>query len=221
MIGSAETSIQGAIELVSEECESREVMSPGDAIDALQDVVEDFDRYALAWFQRLSDGLVSENSMSASDRELRARVREFREEKRKWQAKREVQHEEIQESMRLLTEAWLRLEDEQRQLQQQRDASESPFKNKISQNGANRPTQVGNAGHAMVNSSATSSCVPVNPGVTVPASNSVPHATDRESMSSGTLCVSELSDAAVRQFQQLRIEIESSRLRPVDVENRD
>lgn len=203
--------------------DSIDAMSPEDALDAIQDVVDDVDQYVLEWFKRLNDGLVVADAPAAAttDRELRTRIKEFREEKRQWEAKREVEQHELQEKMRQLTDAWLRLEDEQRLLLQRRESAGSN-KEKPTSRTSNRPErtsapasgteEVTFQDHREVAVQSESPAPRVNSSI-APPSQPRPTGSDRNASPSASQATAP-NDAAVRQFQQLRREIESSRPQP-------
>lgn len=207
----------------AEEFDSIDAMSPEDALDAIQDVVEDVDQYVLEWFKRLNDGLAVADAPAAAmtDRELRARIKDFREEKRQWEAKREVEQHELQEKMRQLTDAWLRLEDEQRLLLQRRESTGSN-KEKPTTRTSFRPEQTPALAHgteeaafqdqqrAAVKSESTARRI--NDSI-APPTRPRPTGSDRDVSPSASKAITP-NDAAVRQFQQLKREIESSRPQP-------
>ncbi|MGI9471965.1 MAG: hypothetical protein ACR2NZ_10555 [Rubripirellula sp.] len=197
-----------------EEFDSMDVMSPEDALDAIQDVVDDVDEYVLEWFKRLNDGLVNDGSSTTSDRDLRARIREFREEKRQWEAKREVQQLELQEKMRQLTDAWLRLEDEQRVLLQRRDSAATSSREKTANRDASRSVEPSSKSVSTTSAEKTAPSHIATVASSAPPSQPRAASNDGESKRPAAARVSQPDDAAVRQFQQLRREIESSRPRP-------
>lgn len=207
----------------AEEFDSIHAMSPEDALDAIQDVVEDVDQYVLEWFKRLNDGLAVADAPSAAttDRELRARIKDFREEKRQWEAKRKVEQHELQEKMRQLTGAWLRLEDEQRLLLQRRESTGSN-KEKPTTRNSGRPEQNSAPAYGTEDAAfqdqqraavqSESNAPSVNDSIASPT-RPRPTGSDRDVSPSASKAITP-NDAAVRQFQQLRREIETSRSQP-------
>lgn len=92
-------------------------------LDALQDVISDVHMFVADWCQRLDHVVASYDPPPTvlgqpADEDLHQRIQDFQQEKHQWESERDVAALQIQEKADQLTEAWLRLEDEQRKFLQ-------------------------------------------------------------------------------------------------------
>lgn len=168
---------------------------PHAVLDALQMILADVDAFMSAWFQRLEQQFVLCEVPTTANELLNERVEEFQQRKSQWDSKRKREEQQIQEKVEQLTEAWLRLETEQRRFLQIKET------------------------HVPANSDTTQRD---STGLTMPQANNdskleQSFSVDRGSINANTAAYN-LADqghrsreAAVRQFQRLRQEIESSR----------
>ena len=177
-------------------------VDPAAIAEALDDVISDIDRFLSLWFKRLSHNADSFQAAAKPDERLRRRMQDFEQEKLRWKAKRHSEQRRIQEKAEQLTEAWLRLEAEQRRFLQIKDA------------------HPGSGGSRAVAIDTTSRDPAVGPDT-----KTVTALVENERTASSQNCVAESQttthrspvrtgrsrEVAVQQFQQLRREIESSR----------
>ncbi|MGV3482847.1 MAG: hypothetical protein ACO1RT_00365 [Planctomycetaceae bacterium] len=144
------------------------------------------------WFERLDRQLQNEAGPVPAHEKLEARQQDLEREKSKWAAKREQEERSHQEKLELLTQAWLHLESEQRRFLQTRDKC--------------HPAAVMNA------SPATTTATPNSNAVHASVTNE-----QRPSAAASPACLGHPSpplrtnDQAIRQFQKLQKEIQSSR----------
>ncbi len=97
------------------------IQTPDQIVDALQTIVSDVDAFLSNWFRRLDQCVESCPSGATPDAILQRRIEDFQNEKTRWEAQRNSDERHIQEQAQQLTEAWLRLEDEQRKFLQMKD----------------------------------------------------------------------------------------------------
>lgn len=90
---------------------------PEDFVNELQTIVADIDTFLSRWLERIHADKDSMATRSPSEA-LQQRMDEFLEERRGWEAKRDFELRKIEENTNQLTEAWLRLESEQRRFLQ-------------------------------------------------------------------------------------------------------
>jgi len=173
--------------------------SPSEIVDALQAMLSDVDGFMVDWFQRLNQQLVACDTVFSPDQKVRQQSERLRREQNEWNLKRDREDEQIQEKFQQLTDAWLRLESEQRKFLQLKNArasvsGESPPQHALAQNALAQATE-------SIDARATHSpAVAVKP---IPT-QSVPGSPDRQSPEPSS------SEHAIRQFQRLRQEIQSS-----------
>ena len=154
--------------------------------DALQDVISDVDTFMAGWCKRFDQVVSSCASPAAveanpADANLHDRIKDFQQEQAKWEAKRKLEAERIQEQADQLTEAWLRLETEQRRFLQMKESH--PLATPERRTDAVEQTR--DRDRSAIDQQSTRRSVTPN--------------------------ANPLREAAVRQFQRLRREIESSR----------
>ncbi len=171
--------------------------SPEEIVDALQTIVSDADAFLSNWFRRLEQCVESCDPRTTPEAILQKRLDDFQNEKNLWEAKRKSDERAIQEKAEQLTEAWLRLEQEQRRFLQMNDPQRHAGSERGSTNGvASRPAQEDSPAASDVEA-AFAEPSPSGDARPTHQPESFPNAPAR--------------DSAVRQFQQLRREIESSR----------
>ncbi len=88
------------------------------AVETLDTIVSDIDRFVLDWAQRLQQQLEVEDKTPKPDQRLRRQIEQFENEKSEWRLKRDQENERINEKLEQLADAWLHLEAEQRQFLQ-------------------------------------------------------------------------------------------------------
>lgn len=163
-------------------------------IDQLELVMADVESFLTEWLRRLEQL----NTLSTTpDGLLRNRVREFELEKSQFEAKRRRETQEIHDKAEELTKAWLRLEQEQRRFLQVRDSHAQGSRPPS----AEYPQQ--DSSREIVSKEAR---VPTQPGNA--ASNVAEEAHTRRP---SPLQSQPAKESAVRQFEQLRREIQSNR----------
>ncbi|MDG2223540.1 MAG: hypothetical protein P8L85_19315 [Rubripirellula sp.] len=96
-----------------------------DAVDALHSVVCDVEAFMTDWLERAQCELAGVDT-SAGNATLRRGFQGLQAEKRQWEAKRRCELEAIEEKANQLTDAWLKLESEQRQLLKNQDRQRGP-----------------------------------------------------------------------------------------------
>ena len=99
-------------------------------VDALQAVVCDLESFMTSWLGRVQQDLASIN-VSSEGGALKQRLQIFQEEKKQWEAKRQRELEEIEHKSNQLTDAWLKLEAEQRQLLQMQQRQRTPKRESV------------------------------------------------------------------------------------------
>lgn len=195
--------------------------------EELQSVMGDVESFLSQWLHKIQDELSTMDS-TMGDATVRRRYQALQEEKKRWEAKRQRELEEIEQKASQLTNAWLNLESEQRQLLQQqerrgqrRDSSPTPAP-PLQATASEIPvesTRVAPALTASVSSSpapsdtgvGAASAAAVAPVATAPAAGPArrpSHGVPTRPRSGGPL---RTFNDAVRQFEQLRREIEFTR----------
>jgi chromosome segregation ATPase len=171
-------------------------------LDALQDVITDIDQFMFDWMRRFDRCAQQTAATEKPNEQLRQRIKEFQAHQRQWESQRQAEQDQLTANANQLTDAWLRLEAEQRALLQTGNLnSQSP----VTTHTDRQPTErVPNDDVDQVRAECQSSVsqadyqqttrVP-NPRVAMP----------REVIS---------RDAAVRQFEILKNELLSSRKQP-------
>jgi hypothetical protein len=196
-----------------------EFSQPRQVINAFQTVVADVESFLSEWTVKVQRELASLD-LTDGDQALRQRRQALQEERKRWEAKRQRELDEIEHKANQLTEAWLRLEDEQRRLLQtqdkqraaRRDAppallSPAPLSPAPLSPAPLPPATLPPAPLAHISRSASAQ---VNPDEIRSGSRERP----TSAIGTGRRCpggaVRSISDA-VRQFEQLRREIEFTR----------
>jgi hypothetical protein len=163
-------------------------------IDQLELVMADVESFLTHWLGRLEQL----HELSATpDALLRKRLRDFELEKTQWDAKRKRETQDIHDKSEELAKAWLRLEQEQRSFQQTRDSHSHSTRTAAVET---RPTE------QRVASESTESKSTTEPGAPTPVAAEEPNLR-RPSPLQGNRA----GATAVRQFEQLRREIQISR----------
>ena len=165
-------------------------------VDALQAIVTDVDAYLSNWCRQLDQCVESRDAETNPDAILQQRYSEFQNEKMRWERQRKLEQQQLQEQAKQLTDAWMRLEDQQRRFLQMKNAQR--------QNGSERE--------------------PVA-ATTITVDQDSPSADDGNSANTDSLACRDARpprqmetnskpsarESAIRQFQQLQREIQSSR----------
>ena len=166
--------------------------TPLEVVEALQTLLADIDCFMSDWFERMDRQLQSETAPASAHEELEARQQELEQERSKWASKCEQEDRRNQEKLDLLTQAWLHLESEQRRFLQTRDACHPTAVMKSSPATATSTTQPGMAQTSAANEHRPQAATSLpGPGHSSPSTRS--------------------NDHAIRQFQKLQKEIQSSR----------
>jgi hypothetical protein len=177
-------------------------VDPAAIVDALEEVISDIDGFLSQWFQRLSHNADAFHTSAKPDERLRRRVQDLEQDKLRWKANQHSEEQRIHERAEQLTEAWLRLEGEQRRFLQIKDAHPSSgghrapaidIASRDAVEGPDAKTDTGLAQneriiggeHCVIQSRTPTHCQPA--------------------------AVNQSREVSVQQFQQLRREIESSR----------
>ena len=171
--------------------------SPEEIVEQLQNIVSDVDAFLSNWLRRPPQCAESFDPTTTADVILQKRFKELQHEKILLEAKRKSDERQLQEKAQQLTQAWLQLEEEQRKFLQMKDPQRpAGHELGLTSSVANRPADATSPAATAVNAPRTELSLS---GETVASTQteSVPKAQTR--------------DFAVRQFQQLRREIESSR----------
>ncbi len=177
-------------------------LQPEAIVVALQAMVADVDGFLSSWLQRIDNSLALANLSPEADEQIRRRISQFQQEKQKWETKRNSEAQQIREQAEQLTEAWLRLEAEQRKFLQQTDPQVSSAT--IRTPPPKRENTNANRTPLTTAQRATDDNVRTDGGNPCP--------TDHQNMDhSSQERVNHSREIAVRQFQRLRREIESSR----------
>jgi len=88
---------------------------PGEMVDAMQNVISDIDAFLSGWLERSAE---QEELTTHPDEHLQRRIQELRSEQQQWETQRIAQQQVLESKAEQLTDAWLRLEAEQRRLLQ-------------------------------------------------------------------------------------------------------
>ncbi len=185
-------------------------VTPETIVAALEGVISDVNEFLSEFCQRVDQDFASRKSATISEAELRKRLEEFTAEKNHWEANRERDEQRINQKFEQLTEAWLRLEEEQRSFLRTKNGSATSAPQRTADS---RPDNL--AAQAADESDSISSEM----GDSLRHDTAEPrNSTERESSmieqrvpvhSSASL--SKPRESAIRQFQRLKKEIESSR----------
>jgi hypothetical protein len=166
--------------------------TPDQIVDALQTIVSDVDAFVSNWFRRLDQCVESCQPGTTPDAILQKRIQDFQNDKTRWEAQRKSDERQIQEQAQQLTEAWLRLEDEQRKFLQMKDP-QRPVGNGL-----------GPLAKPLFDLADGSHANDVEPTKNEPSTAS-------STKPAESFLRTRARDSAIRQFQQLRREIESTR----------
>lgn len=98
--------------------------TPESIADSLRVVVADVETFVSDYLNRLSVAFENNRSKDRTQKVYQS-VEDFEQEKTRWEQYRMLQEKEIQRKFDQLTEAWLRLEGEQRMFLQTKDQRES------------------------------------------------------------------------------------------------
>lgn len=180
-------------------------VASGRIVDALHDVVSDFDEFVCDWFERLDQSIIACEATpapapapveKAPDKQVSKELGELQKEKIRWESKRDSATGEIQNKADLLTEAWLRLESEQRKFLQ--ITSANPHATREIHPAAEAPPRepVAATPSSKTRGDAAQPQQPINTESPLPAAAANPNSS---------------REAALLQFQRLRREIDSSR----------
>lgn len=198
-------------------------VTPEAIADALHHIINDVRTYLSDWCYRLEQNVKSQGVSATSEAVLHERIDEFQKMKTLWEAKRVAEEQQIKQKTDQLTEAWLRLEDEQRSFLQHKEtqgggrqaAADQP--QVPSEVDCSVGRRMGHAGQPAIAASAA----PMQPAAVqqhthlmqpaaahgVPQVAVEPHAT----VPAASGPTSRTRESAVVQFQRMRKEIESSR----------
>lgn len=216
----------GAIDL---DLDDQEV-TPEMVFHAVQDVVADVADFLSDWMRRFDQHLTDHAMTSTPDAVLRQQMEEFELVRQSWEAKRQAEERRLRESTDQITEAWLRLEDEQRMLLQMREAASTGARDRGSSvrhsqaaapqagNGEQEPSHYGFS--SVTAPSQATEGRPLTRTETVSGEGSADPVDrvdliPRPGQRGGTMAmISNSRESAIRQFQRLRREIESSRTSP-------
>lgn len=88
---------------------------PGEILDVMQNVISDIDAFLTQWLDRSTE--LAELA-AHPDEHLQRRIQELRSEQQQWENQRIAQQQVLEAKAEQLTDAWLRLEAEQRRLLQ-------------------------------------------------------------------------------------------------------
>jgi hypothetical protein len=176
---------------------NHDAVAPEAILGSLQTVISDVDLFLSNWCERFDRDIRPDQPSVAPDEPLQVCIEELKVERSNWEAKRKCEARQLEEMANQLTEAWLRLEAEQRSFLQMKEMHLSPH--------ARQPSSDSVAGGAGES--------PVLDHRVAFESNSVsraepPKKTNRVPTRPGAVSKSQNS---IRQFQQLKREIESSR----------
>lgn len=164
-------------------------------IDQLHLVMGEIETFFAAWMQRLEQL----NSVEQRPDERVEKMRlELEEEKRRWEARRVRESQDIHDKAEELAKAWLRLEEEERRFLQSRESRQV----------ASRPagSETARADRPPVDKVIAAQPEPETPQPTIHHSGDGP-TLRRANMQQA----SPLRESAIRQFEQLRREIQTSR----------
>lgn len=92
-----------------------------DVAFALQAIVSDVDVFVSDWFKRLKQAVVLPAQVPTTNQQLLKLIDNFQREKRQWEDDQTAAEEEIQKKVEEISEAWLRLEAEQRRFLQTKE----------------------------------------------------------------------------------------------------
>ena len=163
-------------------------------IDELERLMADVDSFLSDWLRRVEQI----QSVSATpDAMLRNRMRDLELERSQWDAKRLRETRDIHEKAEELTKAWLRLEDEQRRFLQIRETRAQ---------GNRLPATDSQPRESAGDAQAATSPVPSPARVPAPVASE-----ESSARRPSPLQGQRAGSSAVRQFEQLRREIQSSR----------
>jgi len=91
---------------------------PSEVLDGARDVVADIDQFLSTWLDRFDRHAERTELTAIPDEHLQRRIRELQWEQRQWETQRKTQQQVLDAKAKQLTDAWLRLESEQRMLLQ-------------------------------------------------------------------------------------------------------
>ena len=87
-------------------------------LESLHDVISDIDSFMFDWQQRFNRCADQMKPSHKPDDQLRRQIKEFQAQQRQWESQRKAEQEQLEANANQLTDAWLRLEAEQRALLQ-------------------------------------------------------------------------------------------------------
>jgi hypothetical protein len=176
------------------------VVSRFQPINELELLMADVESFLDDWLRRVEQ---IQAVSTTPDEQLRKRMRELELDKSQWEAKRIRETRDIHEKAEELTKAWLRLEDEQRRFLQVRDAR--AHGNRIAAADSQPRESVADTESAPNHQpSPTRHSAPATPAASAtPEEPSTRRPSPLQGQRAGA--------SAVRQFEQLRREIQSSR----------
>ncbi len=178
-------------------------VAPEVILDALQDVISDVEAFLSDLFHRLDHNIAVSDTVAEPDERLRQRIEEFQYEKSQWEAKRKCDAEQFREKADQLTDAWLRLEAEQRKILQMKEPHAAASRERLPASDSAHRDSVGVATAVSAGSDAVAA---------EPVLGGDQYAIDQQPVKHSPVShVSRSREAAVRQFQRLRREIASSR----------
>jgi hypothetical protein len=103
-----------------------------DIVRALEAIVRDIDVYLSGWLRRLEEAVPVLSSAAKAATHLDSGNEAFQREKAAWETRRQEEVRRIEETAALLTDAWLRLEAEQREFLQCKDAQRGAARERVS-----------------------------------------------------------------------------------------
>lgn len=165
--------------------------------DHIQSILNDMDDFLLGWFDRLQRDIDASDNHKAAESGLNQRLEGFSQRMQVWQAKKEAEERRLTEQSEQLTEAWLRLESEQRMLLQMKEQPGPAAPERSLQRDGGVTSQCSEVGQPQFASGTTS---------TAPSGSC-----QSSPLASQKVSDRPRSDAAVDQFQRLKKEVDRGR----------
>ena len=169
-------------------------LAPHEVAIVLQVIVSDVEAFVSDWFKRLTQSVVSPMLVPTTNQQLLKHIDDFQTKKRQWEERKTHAEEEIREKLEQISEAWLRLEAEQRRFLQTKES----YAPTVPEYKAERES-LGNVGAGDLTATMTSD------GRCLNEQSLRPPLPDTS--------VNRSAKNTIQQFQRLRREIESSRPR--------
>ena len=102
-------------------CQNNAELDPTDVVDQLQQLIDDVEAFCTAYLREMSTICQCDDRTFGSGENIELGSSQLAREKAAWEQLRRMQEAELAEKFEYLTDAWLRLEEEQRQFLQTKE----------------------------------------------------------------------------------------------------